>query len=98
LSSNETVDYQARHHEVDFELFPYYGTDNLDFDTAKETLKLEYKKTTLYFERENTATSGLDPVGVRPETGDDPGLPTASDDYPHLSVDTEGLVLNKDGT
>jgi hypothetical protein len=100
-----TIDYQARRHELDFVLTPYYDTANLTFANAQKTLALTYKNTTLELERNNTKTSGLDPGAIRSAmTGfgtnplADPQMPIASKAEPHLSVDAEGLVANADGT
>ncbi|KAI0330295.1 hypothetical protein GY45DRAFT_758973 [Cubamyces sp. BRFM 1775] len=99
-----TIDYQARQHEIDFVLSPYYDSDNLSFDDALQTLKLTYKDTLLYTERESRKTTGLDALGVRPAeslarflTIEDPALPIAPSNG-DLAVDAEGLVLNSDGT
>ena len=61
-----TIDYQGRQHQIDFMLTPYYGTDNLDFDDALDTLKLTYRNTLLYTERNAQKTTGLDALAVRP--------------------------------
>ncbi|KAF7313076.1 Phytase-like domain-containing protein [Mycena kentingensis (nom. inval.)] len=102
----ETIDYQARRHEIAFILTPYTGTAALSFADAQKTLQLTYLNTTLLFERADTKTSGLDPGDVRPAAADsgaanplaDPEMPVASDDEPHLSVDAEGIAINADGT
>ncbi|KAG6909298.1 hypothetical protein DXG01_001242 [Tephrocybe rancida] len=100
-----TVDYQARQHEIDFVLSPYYGTSKLSFANAQKTLALTYKNTVLRSERNNVKTSGLDPTAVRdaqsgfPDTATaDPELPIASTSEPHLTLDVEGLVFNPDGS
>ncbi|KAJ7225069.1 esterase-like activity of phytase-domain-containing protein [Mycena haematopus] len=100
-----TIDYEARRHEIDFVLTPYYGTANLTFVTAQQTFALTYKNTVLEVERKNTKTSGLDPAAIRaamPGAGKnplaDPQMPIASTTEPHLTVDAEGLVANRDGT
>jgi len=49
----------------------------------------------LYSDADGVPTSGLNPLAVKEG---DPPLPAARSDYPRLSVDPEGLVLNKDGT
>lgn len=56
-------------------------------------------------ERGEQKTSGLDPTKVReagpgyPLTGSaDPEMPIASKKLPHLTIDTEGVVSNSDGT
>ncbi|KAK6984079.1 phytase-like domain-containing protein [Favolaschia claudopus] len=90
-----TVDYQARRHELDFVLTPYSDSTPLSFEQAQKTFVLTYKNTVLYFERNNTKTSGLDPSTIRAAM---PGMPIASTREPHLSVDAEGLVANVDGT
>lgn len=90
---------------MDFVLTPYYGTDNLSFVDAQKTLQLDYKETLLYFDRQETKTSGLDALGVRPaELGfpvlavADPEMPIPNNTFSHLTLDLEGLVLNPDGT
>ncbi|THH01971.1 hypothetical protein EW026_g830 [Hermanssonia centrifuga] len=100
-----TINYQGRQHEIDFILNPYYSSENLTFTQAQETLQLQYKKTLLYTDRRNVKTSGLDTLGVRPaEFGfpfiavADPVMPIPNSTFSHLSMDNEGLVLNKDGT
>lgn len=86
-------------------LTPYYNTTNLSFVAAQNTLKLTYKKTTLWVERNDTKTSGLDPTAVRPAQAgfpqnpmSDPAIPIASASEPHLTLDVEGVVANADGT
>ncbi|RDB14587.1 hypothetical protein Hypma_016289 [Hypsizygus marmoreus] len=102
---NGTIDYQSRHHEIDFIFTPYYGTENLNFTDAQKTLSLKYKKTILKFERQNKKTSGLTPLAVRKEQWGhallpilDPEMPITSTDLPHLSIDAEGIVSAPDGT
>ncbi|KAI0777723.1 esterase-like activity of phytase-domain-containing protein [Trametes elegans] len=99
-----TIDYQARQHQIDFVLSPYYDDDNLSFDDGLETLKLTYRDTLLYTERESRKTTGLDALGVRPADSDpnssiteDPPVPIAPANG-HISFDDEGLALNADGT
>ncbi|KAJ6496211.1 esterase-like activity of phytase-domain-containing protein [Mycena sanguinolenta] len=99
------IDYQARRHEINFVLNPYYDTANLTFAAAQQTLALTYETTVLEVERHNTKTSGLDPGAIRaamPGAGKnplvDPQMPIASIAEPHLTVDAEGLVANLDGT
>lgn len=105
FNSNGTIDYQSRTHEIDFVLEPYYGSTNLNFTDAQKTLSLTYKKTTLNFERQNKKTSGLTPLAVRKKQLGfpllpifDPEMPIASTALPHLSIDAEGIVDNRDGT
>lgn len=104
LYRDGTIDYQARQHFIDFTLTPYYGDSNLTFDTALETLQLTYRKTILYFERDDQKTTGLDSPQVRPREGlpflatSDPVMPIPSSTFNHLSIDAEGLALNADGT
>ncbi|CDO75851.1 hypothetical protein BN946_scf184833.g2 [Trametes cinnabarina] len=99
-----TIDYQARQHQIDFVLSPYYGDENLSFEDALETLKLTYRNTLLYTERESRKTTGLDALAVRPAEPlsrllaiENPPVPIAPSNG-HLAVDAEGLVLNADGT
>ncbi|KAL0945215.1 hypothetical protein HGRIS_000727 [Hohenbuehelia grisea] len=100
-----TTDYQSRRHEIDFVLTPYTGSAALSFADAQKTLALTYKSTILGFERNNTKTSGLDPLAIRPAQSGfpgvpaaDPELPLAATSEPHLAVDAEGIVANSDGT
>ncbi|KAH9481999.1 putative secreted protein [Psilocybe cubensis] len=100
-----TIDYQARQHEIDFLLTPYYGSTNLTFQAAQETLKITYRNTVLQFDRLHKKTSGLDPTAVRnAQFGSniipflDPAMPIVSKDDNRLVVDVEGLVANADGT
>lgn len=99
------MDYRARHHEIDFVLSPYYGTGNLSFSDAQKTLLVEYKKSILHWDRNNTATSGLDALAIRQAQSGyptsalaDPQMPVANSTYNHLSIDAEGLVEDTDGT
>lgn len=100
-----TVDYQSRHHEIDFMLTPYYGISQLNFTTAQQTFSLEYKKTILKTERQNKKTTGLTPLAVRKKligypiiAFSDPEMPIAAVDSPRLSIDAEGFVSNSDGS
>ncbi|KAK0451314.1 esterase-like activity of phytase-domain-containing protein [Desarmillaria tabescens] len=99
-----TVNYQARQHDVDFVLTPYYGTDDLSFDDAQGTLVLIYKNTTLQFDRGGNKTTGLDSLGVRPAMPGFPSDPFADPQMPvpitipNLSVDAEGIIANSDGS
>ncbi|KAF9038063.1 esterase-like activity of phytase-domain-containing protein [Panaeolus papilionaceus] len=99
------IDYQARHHEIQFRLAPYTSSTPLSFAKAQLTLQLTYLNTTLEFERSHTKTSGLDPAAVRPAQSGFPSVPTADPQLPiasssetHLTLDVEGLVMNTDGT
>ncbi|KAG8743757.1 hypothetical protein FRC10_011477 [Ceratobasidium sp. 414] len=90
-----TVDWQARQHAFDFVLSPYYGKSNQDFDTAAKTLSLQYKSTLLY-SRAGTPTSGLDATSSIASSSAFPVLPAPPN--AKLALDTEGLVLNADGS
>ncbi|PPQ92636.1 hypothetical protein CVT25_007715 [Psilocybe cyanescens] len=100
-----TVDYQARQHEIDFVLTPYYASENLTFQAARQTLKLSYRNTVLQFDRLHKKTSGLDPTAVRDaQLGSnvipflDPAMPIVSKADNRLVIDAEGIVSNSDGT
>ena len=100
-----TINYQARQHDIDFLLTPHYGAANLTFEEAQGTLKVTYKKTLLYKDRRSVKTSGLDPLGVRPQDFgfplvaiSDPVMPIANSSFNHLTMDCEGLVVNNDGS
>ena len=99
--SDGTIDYQGRQHQIDFVLNPYYGNENLDFHVAMKTLKLAYRDTLLYTERDGRKTTGLDALSVRPSKPHpplfDPALPIPAPGG-RLSVDSEGIALNADGT
>ncbi|THH07772.1 hypothetical protein EW146_g9209 [Bondarzewia mesenterica] len=100
-----TVNYQGRHHSVDFVFSPYYDTAPLSFTDAQQTLRLTYRDTTLYFERKDVNTTGLDATGVRQaqsgfpqQATADPPMPISSQMDDRLTLDLEGLVLNSDGS
>ncbi|KAG6841252.1 hypothetical protein C0991_000392 [Blastosporella zonata] len=102
---DSTVDYQARTHQIDFTLNPYYDAANLTFAAAQNTLSLKYIKTTLGWDRNSVKTSGLSPVAVRPPMWGyqiialaDPQMPIASNAEPHLTIDAEGIVSMPDGS
>ncbi|KAF5359710.1 hypothetical protein D9756_002858 [Leucocoprinus leucothites] len=100
---DSTINYQARHHEIDFVLTPYYGSENLNFTIAQKTLALRYKSTVLEFDVNRKPTSGLDPREVRfPSRFSDrsfPGpLPIVSKVDDRLVLDVEGLIANEDGS
>ena len=92
------MDYQGRQLDIDFLLTPYYGTAPLSFSAALKTLSVTYKRTLLYTERNNAATTGLDALAVRAATGIDPAFPIPLQSLNRLTLDCEGLVLNADGT
>ena len=103
--SDGTINYQARQHQINFVLTPYYSAANLSFGDALKTLQLSYQDTLLYTERNNTKTSGLDALAVRPpqdgfpdDPEADPAMPIPSETFNHLSLDLEGLVLTSDGS
>ncbi|THH12399.1 hypothetical protein EW145_g61 [Phellinidium pouzarii] len=103
-SSDGTVNYQGRQHNIDFVLNPYYGVANLTFTEAQETLNLTYRDTLLYWDHFHTKTSGLDALAIRKQeigfpsvAPSDPPMPIPFE-FNHLTLDLEGLVLNADGT
>ena len=105
VDSDGTIDYQARTHNIDFVLNPYYGDANLTFADAQKTLNLTYISTLLEFDRNHTNTSGLDALAVRPAQKKsvtvplpDPQMPIPSLEENHLTIDAEGIVVNTDGT
>ncbi|KAG8726450.1 hypothetical protein FRC12_023396 [Ceratobasidium sp. 428] len=91
------IDWQARQHSFDFVLSPYYGKSNLAFDTAAKTISLQYKSTLLY-SRAGAPTSGLDATSSIASSGAYPVLPAPLEASAKLTLDTEGLVLNTDGS
>ncbi|KAF9446969.1 hypothetical protein P691DRAFT_732245, partial [Macrolepiota fuliginosa MF-IS2] len=98
-----TINYQSRHHEIDFKLEPYYGTRNLSFNDAQKTLRLTYKNTVLEFDVNRKTTSGLDPQSARlPDQrlrSSFPGpLPIVSSADNRLVLDVEGMIANPDGS
>ncbi|KAF8915283.1 esterase-like activity of phytase-domain-containing protein [Mucidula mucida] len=100
----ETIDYQARQHEIDFWLNPYEEDKGLSYDDAKETLILSYVNTTLQFERNGAKTTGLDATSWRAAENGYPSFVFADPDMPvplsinRLSMDVEGIVSNADGS
>jgi hypothetical protein len=85
------VDYAGRLHRYEVMLHPFTGTST----TAQDQLTMTYKTSNLFHEPKKN-TTGLDPVGVRPATGNLPPLPVGSNG--HISVDDEGVVYPGDGT
>jgi hypothetical protein len=79
-------------------LSPYYGSANLSWKNALQTLQVKYKKTLLYTGPGGVKTSGLDALAILPAAAGEPALPVANATYTHLTVDAEGLALNADGT
>ncbi|KAH8825309.1 hypothetical protein DL96DRAFT_1712315 [Flagelloscypha sp. PMI_526] len=75
----ETIDYQARQHEISFTLKPYTDKKKLSFKDAKKTLKLTYESTLFNKDRGGTNSTGLDARAIRPTTASSPVLPIASD-------------------
>ena len=82
-----------------------YLTTPLNFTAAPQTLKLSNIRTILEYERHNTKTTGLDALAVRAAQAEfpanpiaDPQMPIAAANYPHLSLDVEGIISNADGT
>jgi hypothetical protein len=94
----QTIDWQGRHHLLDFEFTPYTASTKLSYSQAKDTFKVTYKETIVYSERSGVPVSGLDPAAVRAPSGGDPQVPIAAATYPRLSLDAEGLVENSDGS
>ncbi|GBE87315.1 Uncharacterized secreted [Sparassis crispa] len=99
------VNYQGRVHEYAFVLQPYYGTDNLVYDAAAETLQLTYIGTTLHYDHGGVNTTGLEALAVRaataryPQLADaDPQMPVATVQDSRLCLDAEGLVADADGS
>lgn len=92
-----TVNYAARSQFLDFVFTPCM-TNNC---TATPSLSLNYTGGLRYLDtaasnNNNALTSGLDPAGARPASGNFPILPVASNGA--LSVDAEGIALMNDGT
>ncbi|KAB5592254.1 hypothetical protein CTheo_4299 [Ceratobasidium theobromae] len=96
--SEGTIDWQARNHIFDFVLTPYHDKTNLDFDTAAKTFSVQYKDTLLYTGAPGFLTSGLDATGSISNTTAFPILPAPLTADHKLSIDSEGLVLNADGS
>lgn len=95
---DKTVDYQARHHTIDFVLTPYEKKKKLTFEDAQATLQVAYTGTILKTERDGKKTTGLDAAAIRDASGIDPQLPIASMSDDRLSLDVEGMVANADGS
>lgn len=104
IISDGTIDYQARHHEIDFQLNPYYNSTKLSFTNALKTLELTYRDTVLEIDVNSKRTSGLDPQGIRsPTSGANPQpfpspLPIVTPVDDRLVLDIEGLIANPDGS
>ncbi|KAL1715163.1 esterase-like activity of phytase-domain-containing protein [Schizophyllum commune] len=94
----KTVDYQARHHALDFVLTPYTKSKKLSFEDAQKTFQVTYTGSVLKTERDGKKTTGLDAAAVRDASGIDPQLPIPSTSIDRLSLDVEGMVANADGS
>jgi len=86
-------------------LTPYYGSTNQTLPVAAQSLHLKYIRTTLQYERQHKTTSGLDPTAVRAaQFGSkiiafrDPEMPVVAANDSRLSLDIEGIVMNRDGS
>jgi hypothetical protein len=86
-----TVDYAGRLHRYEAILHPYYGNG----PTTQDQLTLTYKTSNLFHEPKKN-TTGIDPLGVRPASGNMPPLPVAPNGK--IAVDDEGVVYSGDGT
>ena len=90
-----TSDYEARRHNVAFSLNPYYGSTNMTYNASKALFPLTYQNTLFYHESNGVNSTGLDALGVRNGTVK---LPTDSNADNRITFDSEGLVINADGT
>jgi hypothetical protein len=97
ISSIAPIDWQTRQHLISFTLNPYYGTANLSFADARNTLLLNYISTTLY-SWQGAPTSGANPNLYRDASQPFNLVSCRSSKRTHLVTDPEGLVQNKDGT
>jgi hypothetical protein len=86
-----TVDYAGRLHRYEAVLRPYYGSG----PTTQDQLTMTYKTSNLFREPHRN-TTGLDPLAVRPASGNLPALPQAPNGK--IAVDDEGVVYPGDGT
>ena len=99
-----TVDYRSRQHEIDFVMTPYLASTPLSIVAALETLQLNYARTDMHYDEFFVRTTGLDALAVRPQFGDypdyfsEPELPIPSEEFNKLTIDSEGIVSNEDGT
>jgi Esterase-like activity of phytase len=97
ISRIAPIDWQTRQHLISFTLNPYYGTANLSFADAKNTLLLNYISTTLY-SWQGAPTSGANPTFIETLHGSSIQYPVVAANETRLVTDPEGLVQNKDGT
>jgi hypothetical protein len=86
-----TSDYRGRVQLFDFSLRPQMAAPH-----AQTGLDLRLRKTLLLTDGGGSATTGLDPRGVRPAGKGFPDLPTASNG--HVSLDNEAVALPGDGS
>jgi hypothetical protein len=86
-----TIDYAGRLYRYQAILNPYYGAG----PTGQNQVALTYKTSNLFHEPHQN-TSGLDPLAVRPASGNLPPLPQAPNGK--ISIDDEGVVYPGDGT
>ena len=86
-----TSDYRARVQLFDFSLRPQMGAPH-----AQSGLDLRLRKTLLLTDGDGSATTGLDPSGVRAGGKDFPDLPAASNG--RVSLDNEAVAVPGDGS
>jgi len=87
-----SVDYQGRMHKFNLKLKPFTGAST----TQQDQLTLAYKGSTVFKKDGKVKTTGLDPSGVYPATGQFPELPKASNG--DIPTDNEAIVLPGDET
>jgi len=86
-----TVDYQGRMHKFQIKFKPFTGAST----TLQNQLTLDYKGSTAFKKDGKVKTTGIDPTGVFPATGQFPVLPMANGALP---TDNEAIVLPGDDT
>jgi hypothetical protein len=90
-NTHGTSDYRARLQYFALSLTPESGAPGTEIG-----LTLSYTSSLLLRDAAGTATTGLDPSGIRPAASGLPDLPLAANG--HVSLDGEALALPADGT
>ena len=93
-----TIDYRARLNTIAIEFTPTSDPAALPSDQRQHTVAASLADTMLLTDAAGTPFSGLDPVagGIRPAADGLPPLPQAPNG--HVAIDSEGVVLNRDGS
>ncbi|WP_438617185.1 esterase-like activity of phytase family protein [Oryzifoliimicrobium ureilyticus] len=91
-----TTDYKARVNKLDVHLMPVAPKEKPTDGQEQNGVSASLSGLVLLTDDEGQNMTGLDPDGVRQESGEMPPLPLAANGK--ISIDAEGIVLMPDGT